>query len=142
MFKDHISYSLGSKKTSNIVALLVTNTTLIDKPVTGHRTSEISVVRFKTDECEDNLYGENCRVTEAIYDVKWHSQMNAILNIGRTFFIILVLGVGALLFSKDANVLVLRPLERMIQTVKFFFTLSTAFKPISRISQSDQSTLQ
>jgi class 3 adenylate cyclase len=39
------------------------------------------------------------------------------LNIGRTFFICCVLTFGAMFFSKDANDLVLRPIERMIQKV-------------------------
>merc|ERR1719454_1352734 len=40
--------------------------------------------------------------------------MEAALNSGQTIFICLLLGVGAMTFSKDANKLVLTPIERMI----------------------------
>lgn len=49
---------------------------------------------------------------------KWASQMDAILLLGKTVFILLVLGGGALLFSADANRLVLIPIDRMVQRVK------------------------
>lgn len=42
----------------------------------------------------------------------------AILEICKTIFVCLVLSLGALLFSKDANDLALRPIERMIEKVK------------------------
>jgi len=39
------------------------------------------------------------------------------MNLGRTLFVCLVLTLGALMFSKDANDLALRPIERMIDKV-------------------------
>ena len=44
--------------------------------------------------------------------------MQAGLNVLRTLFVCLVLGMGALLFSKDANNLVLKPIERMMKKVR------------------------
>eukprot|EP00971_Amphidinium_carterae_P128483 2545194-Amphidinium_carterae.1 len=49
-----------------------------------------------------------------VFDRRSGSRMEAILNIGQTFFICLLLGVGAMTFSNDANKLVLMPIERMI----------------------------
>jgi hypothetical protein len=49
---------------------------------------------------------------------KWDSQLNGILQMCKTVFILIVLGVGALLFSADANRLVLIPVDRMVQRVK------------------------
>jgi hypothetical protein len=49
---------------------------------------------------------------------KWDSQLDSVLQICKTVFILLVLGVGALLFSADANRLVLIPVDRMVQRVK------------------------
>ena len=49
---------------------------------------------------------------------KWSSQMEALLLMGKTLFILLVLGGGALVFSADANRLVLIPIDRMVQRVK------------------------
>lgn len=45
------------------------------------------------------------------------SRLQSYLNIGRTLFICMVLTCGAMLFSKDANDLALRPIERMIDKV-------------------------
>lgn len=97
----------------------MTNVTLLNIPHENRRPGEVTAVRFISEACEDGNVQAACLHTEAVYDMKWYSQMNALLNIGRTLFIILVLGFGALLFSNDANVLVLRPLERMIQKVRF-----------------------
>jgi len=44
-------------------------------------------------------------------------QTDSILNIVRTIFVCLVLTFGALSFSKDANDLALRPIERMIDRI-------------------------
>lgn len=52
----------------------------------------------------------NCR--------KWDSQFESIMNIGRTLFILAMLSLGAMLFSRDANRLVLIPIDRMVQRVK------------------------
>jgi hypothetical protein len=46
------------------------------------------------------------------------SRMEALLLLGKTSFILLVLGGGALLFSADANRLVLIPIDRMVQRVR------------------------
>lgn len=37
---------------------------------------------------------------------------------GKTIFVCLILTLGAMMFSKDANDLALRPIERMIEKVK------------------------
>lgn len=44
--------------------------------------------------------------------------MESLLLLGKTVFILLVLGGGALMFSADANRLVLIPIDRMVQRVK------------------------
>lgn len=110
-------YSLGSEYASKVIELNVWNTSKISMIGTrSFRNSEISTVEVTTEECDD-LDWDNCYISKAVYDVKWAGQLHAILNIAKTFFVILVLGLGALFFSKDANRLVLRPLERMIKTV-------------------------
>lgn len=50
-----------------------------------------------------------------VYDRRSGSRMEAALNSAQTVFICLLLGIGAMTFSKDANKLVLRPIERMIE---------------------------
>lgn len=50
----------------------------------------------------------------AAIDKKSFSVKNAVISIGRTVYICLVLGISALFFTKDAHDLVLRPIERML----------------------------
>lgn len=46
------------------------------------------------------------------------SQLNAILGLVRTTFVIVVLVLGAILFSKDANDLIVTPIENMLAKVR------------------------
>lgn len=48
------------------------------------------------------------------FDMRTKVRYEALLNVGQTLFVVCVLGLGALFFSKDANTLVLQPIERMI----------------------------
>merc|ERR1719456_795989 len=48
------------------------------------------------------------------FDLRPLVRIESVLNIFNTLFVCVVLGSGALLFSKDANALVLNPIERMI----------------------------
>lgn len=54
----------------------------------------------------------------AYYNNTSEAFAQAIINIGRTLFVCVLLSVGALYFSRDAEVLVLNPIERMIEKVK------------------------
>lgn len=60
----------------------------------------------------------NCYISESVFDIKWYSQFNSILNIVRTLFITFALGFAMIIFNKDAQRLVLRPIERMLRKVK------------------------
>jgi hypothetical protein len=46
------------------------------------------------------------------------TQMEGVIGICRTLFICLLLTIGSIFFTKDANTLVLEPIERMIEKVK------------------------
>ena len=50
--------------------------------------------------------------------MKHQVQLDALINIFRTLFICIVLSFSSHLFTKDAQELVLDPLERMIEKVK------------------------
>jgi len=52
-----------------------------------------------------------------LFDTSGNSQMEAVMSMIRTVFIIIALTMGALLFSADADNLVLHPIERMINKV-------------------------
>merc|ERR1712093_729042 len=49
-----------------------------------------------------------------VFDRRAGSQFEAFLNLTQTLFVCLLLGVGSMTFSSDANKLVLAPIERMI----------------------------
>ena len=55
---------------------------------------------------------------KAVYKNRSEAIANAYINIGRTIFICILLTIGALFFSRDAEILVLNPIERMIEKVK------------------------
>jgi len=54
----------------------------------------------------------------AVFDLRADTKLNSILGISRTIFVTLVLTAAALFFSKDANDLVLSPIENMLVKVK------------------------
>ena len=60
----------------------------------------------------------NTRTNEGERPCREASQLQAVLNMLRTVFVCIVLGMGAMLFSKDANDLVLKPIERMVKKVR------------------------
>jgi class 3 adenylate cyclase len=54
----------------------------------------------------------------SIFSLKSQVDLQAGINMLKTFFICIVLTVGSIMFSKDTNKIVLEPLENMIITVK------------------------
>lgn len=54
----------------------------------------------------------------AAFSTKAYVRAEATINMIRTSFLILVLGASSILFTRDAQILVLDPLERMIEKVK------------------------
>ncbi len=56
-------------------------------------------------------------LTKLLLNNKAESNLNAILGIIRTSFVIFLLVVGAIFFSQDANDLVVTPIENMLAKV-------------------------
>jgi hypothetical protein len=54
----------------------------------------------------------------AFTDQRVNSRMTAILSISRTIFICIILSIASIMFTSDANKLVLTPIERMLEKVK------------------------
>mmetsp|Transcript_19276 Transcript_19276/g.68107 ORF Transcript_19276/g.68107 Transcript_19276/m.68107 type:complete len:865 (-) Transcript_19276:193-2787(-) len=54
----------------------------------------------------------------AIFDNTSNSGQEALLNVFKTLFVMLTLAVGSLLFTRDAENLVIQPIERMVFLVK------------------------
>lgn len=59
-----------------------------------------------------------CFISTSVFQIRWFSQFSAILNIVRTIFVTFALGFAMIIFNKDAQRLVLRPIERMLRKVK------------------------
>lgn len=64
------------------------------------------------------LQDTSCVESAAVFNQRWYSQLNAILNIIRTLFVAFALGFAMITFNRDAQRLVLRPIERMLHKVK------------------------
>eukprot|EP01017_Pseudomicrothorax_dubius_P002834 TRINITY_DN10243_c0_g1_i2.p1 TRINITY_DN10243_c0_g1~~TRINITY_DN10243_c0_g1_i2.p1 ORF type:complete len:923 (-),score=216.37 TRINITY_DN10243_c0_g1_i2:139-2907(-) len=76
-------------------------------------TSDTSYLRSSVE------YSVNSEGSSAIiYDTRDDSKLNALLNIGKTIFICVVLVATSMSFSNDANKIVIFPLERTIERVK------------------------
>ena len=52
------------------------------------------------------------------YSTRAALKAESIINIARTLFIVIILALGSILFTQDAQRLVLDPLERMIEKVR------------------------
>lgn len=68
-------------------------------------------------EPEDTV-GEGTVFIIADFDQSKESDLNGYLGIGRTVFVCIVLTASSLFFTKDANELVLSPIEKMLSKVK------------------------
>ena len=71
--------------------------------------------------------------TVARFDIKSESQTEAILNMILIVFIVFLLGIGSALFSKDANTLMIGPIQRMVRTVK-----RLAENPLAKLDDESQ----
>lgn len=54
----------------------------------------------------------------AIFDVKQRSNEEAVFNVLLTSFVVILLAVGTMTFSRDVNKLVILPIEKMVQMVR------------------------
>jgi hypothetical protein len=82
---------------------------------------------------EEKINGQKLR---GIVNIGYFSRIEAGISIGRTIFVCLVLGVGALTFAKDANDLVLTPIERMIDRVNRIARNPISSKEVNLIQHS------
>jgi hypothetical protein len=72
----------------------------------------------------------------ACFDLRADTRLEAGLNIAKTVFVCIVLALGAIFFTKDANDLVLIPIERMIDRVK-----RLAKNPLANFDEDDSSVV-
>ncbi|CAK0895130.1 unnamed protein product [Prorocentrum cordatum] len=74
-----------------------------------------------------------------VYDLRDYVRAEANFNILQTAFVVLVLGIAALLFSRDVDRLVLHPIEKMIRKVEIIRKDWTRCTPSSSATSSPAS---
>jgi len=113
-------YKMGTKETGFLFKLVIANQTWLQtSPEPDLRDDETQTSTVRTAQCGTSTGPWNqCYESKAWVNVKWAVQMQACLDIGRTTFILAILSVGALLFIRDTDALVLQPIERMMDNVK------------------------
>ena len=70
----------------------------------------------------------------AFFDARRATRTQAALNMCRTVFVCVMLGAGALFFSRDAHALVLKPIERMVKKVR-----EVSENPLKRFAVDEKS---
>ena len=74
--------------------------------------------KFRPDEVILCSAGTTMEVSATVaLDNRYNSKLSAVLRILRTFIVMLILLLGSLYFSQDANKLVLLPIENMMSLV-------------------------
>lgn len=81
------------------------------------RESEMTMVTFTPPACGKGTPCQNFYVT-AIYLTRYKTETESTFSLLQTTFIVVLLGGGAMLFSKDTEVLVISPIEKMVSIVK------------------------
>ena len=99
--------------------------TYVNQSATSAKTEEEIVDKYRTYEIiaatePDDLIalGNGGYFVVALLDRTSVADLNAFINILRTLFSLAVFIIFALLFSRDANKLILEPMERMMRTIK------------------------
>jgi len=153
-YTEEVGFAIAGRSTNGIVTLTVCNETQIEPLLAdgARRDTELSTFVVSTgcyntpvvegEEIPPEAAQQECFRSYVITDNKWDSQFDAILNTCRTTFTCIVLGLGALLFSRDANALVLHPLERMVQKVKEMSENPLAKMQIRAVATKDEQQLE
>ena len=109
-YNDYLSNNINADLPISYVFIPSLNVTFQQSPTPDElRDEEKEELIIKS-----NYYDQNF---VAVVNIKLTSQQNSLLNILRTITISIILGVGAYLFTRDANELALKPISRMIEKV-------------------------
>lgn len=97
---------------SDVRTPLISLIVVKDNMVRSYDSSKISPDKLRSSEKEIvSIMGGNIA---SIFDLRSNTRLTAALGIIRTIFVCFVLATGAMFFSKDANDLVIAPIETMI----------------------------
>lgn len=111
----------------------------------GGNFTDMSVLgRYRTTEVEVGLAtkcfdpstqlvipGAEC-ISYACFDTQASARMDAVLNLVKTLFVIVVLGFGVIMLTNDAETLVIEPIERMVKKV-----MKLAKDPLGTVQQQE-----
>ena len=86
--------------------------------------------------------GSTCGSSMTLVDVRWDLQFQAMLDIARVTFLLMVLSLGAVLFIRDADSLVLQPIERMVHKVRLMSENPLSSKNFAIESRKDDRSKQ
>lgn len=116
-----LSYMVETLKTTkpSLVYLQLNTTAVVNNVVEigTLRTTELDKLKVEASTISGvELHGATF-ATEAWFSVKEKEELTAVWSLVLTVFVIIVLAVSAMLFSHDANVLVLAPIKRLVQVV-------------------------
>lgn len=125
-FIDEMPYDMGGKNTGFVYQLSVYNNSLMDEDKDDLRRQERLKYTVSTPECDLEQWAQ-CYESIVLVDIQWQVQFQAMLDMARVTFLVLALALAAVLFIKDTEELVLKPIERMVTQVivfrlKFFIT--------------------
>ncbi|KAG7395799.1 hypothetical protein PHYBOEH_003166 [Phytophthora boehmeriae] len=97
---------------------------LVDNPSTKYRTTEVATVDnlgcYVNDECVDCDAASGTSVCHSFvtYDISSYTKNAANMNIAKTFVVMLCFAVSIIVLTKDAESMVIGPIERMMRLVK------------------------
>lgn len=72
---------------------------------------------FRSDEFLESYDQNQSFWAYAIFDYRYNTRMNSLLNMMRTLFVSLLLTIASIYFTKDVDELILNPVERMMNRV-------------------------
>mmetsp|Transcript_4391 Transcript_4391/g.8730 ORF Transcript_4391/g.8730 Transcript_4391/m.8730 type:complete len:860 (-) Transcript_4391:18-2597(-) len=114
-YKHENEYKVGGRTTGRLIKLVVHNITFFE----SERFNDLRRTEKQSTSVQvADIDGIAANITEAWIDVRWDVQFQALLDIARITFLLMVLSLGAVFFIRDADSLVLQPIERMVQQVK------------------------
>ena len=108
------------RKTRNpIISIYFKNLDYDGEEQTSFKDSEVDPNDLRSSEKELVEIGSTSGTFHgiAIYDLRKDTKLQAGLAIGTTLFVCIALAYGALLFSQEANNLVIVPIEQMIKKI-------------------------
>lgn len=125
-YREQNEYKVGGRTTGKLIKLVVHNETILDNAErfeylrkSEKQSSKIKIkVPVDRKDAGDDRNGDGDVRTESWTDVRWDVQFQSLLDIARVTWMLSMLSVGAVLLIRDADSLVLRPIERMVHKVK------------------------